>query len=562
MPKGPQGQKRPADVIGKGVGMSKRTTLSALAAIAVSAPAQAAVVISTAATQNMNCAGGTCTPTATKAVLNASDLESYLSQFGNVAGFTTPDSTSLALDAHKAITADAAVSIGSGTAEFELQSDTLAASDTLSFGKRGHITFGSLSDIFGINGDIFTLVGSVHGLASAVAANPSGAFALANSYDAKADGIYATTPIPTKFEGVFEGLGNTISHLTIEDTSSYDVGFFGETDTPSLIENILLTHLDVSGTTIFDVGGLVAFGLGTIRNASADGKIAGPSAEAGALVGINAGLIAHSHAHCAVSGGYAGGLAGENGGTISDSYANGSEIGGLMGGLTGVDDGLIEDSYSTGAVTAAPGDEAGGIAGSVFAGTIERSYATGAVSGGDGSYVGGVTGYIDGGTVDQSFSTGAVSTGKNGAAGEVLAGMCSCEAVATVTNVYAVGSVKGKSGSLVGGLAGFIQDNEGSTITAGYSAGTVEGPRGDTGGFIGFDDNPGDIAYGYWDLTTSGITNPSRGAGNVKNDPGIVGLTDAQLKSGLPQGFNPKIWAEDPNINNGLPYLINNPPPK
>jgi hypothetical protein len=64
--------------------MIVKRTLTALAAIALSGPAHAAVVISTAATQNMNCAGGTCTPTATKAVLNASDLESYLSQFGNV----------------------------------------------------------------------------------------------------------------------------------------------------------------------------------------------------------------------------------------------------------------------------------------------------------------------------------------------------------------------------------------------------------------------------------------------------------------------------------------------
>lgn len=558
---------------------SVRTALAALTLIAASDPAHATVTISTAATQDMDCADGTCTPTAKKAVLNASDLESYLSQFGNVrvmttgngveannivvdAAFVTPDSTSLTLDAHGAITVNAAVSIGAAASELELQSGKGGTLGTLSFGRKGHITFASLSDIFGINGGIFTLVGSVQELASAVAANPAGAYALADSYDAKADGTYTTTPISTKFEGVFEGLGNTISHLTINDTSSYDVGFFGEMDTPSLIENIVLTHLDVSGTTIFDVGGLVAFGLGTIRNASADGKIAGPSAEAGALVGINAGLIARSHARCAVSGGYAGGLAGENGGTISDSYANGSENGGLMGGLAGVDDGLIEDSHSIGAVIAAPGDEAGGIAGSVFAGTIERSYATGAVSGGDGSYVGGVTGYIDGGTVDQSFSTGAVSTGTNGAAGGVFAGMCSCETVATVTNVYALGSVKGKSGSMVGGLAGFIQDNEGSTITSGYSTGTVEGPRGDTGGFIGFDDNPGDIAHGYWDLTTSGITNPARGAGNVKNDPGIVGLTDAQLKSGLPQGFDLKIWAESPNVNNGLPYLIANPPPK
>ena len=47
------------------------------------------MTISTAPTQNMNCSNGTCEPTATKAVLNASDLENDLSQFGNVRVMTT-----------------------------------------------------------------------------------------------------------------------------------------------------------------------------------------------------------------------------------------------------------------------------------------------------------------------------------------------------------------------------------------------------------------------------------------------------------------------------------------
>ncbi len=57
-----------------------------------------------------------------------------------------------------------------------------------------------------------------------------------------------------------------------------------------------------------------------------------------------------------------------------------------------------------------------------------------------------------------------------------------------------------------------------------------------------------------------GISDPSQGAANIENDPGITGLTDQQLKSGLPAGFDPKIWGSDPNINNGYPYLLANPP--
>ena len=75
------------------------------------------------------------------------------------------------------------------------------------------------------------------------------------------------------------------------------------------------------------------------------------------------------------------------------------------------------------------------------------------------------------------------------------------------------------------------------------------------------DDNQ-TIGNSYWDLDTSGISDPSQGAGSPANDPGITGLTSAQLQSGLPSGFDPAVWARSPRINNGFPYLINNPPPK
>jgi hypothetical protein len=65
----------------------------------------------------------------------------------------------------------------------------------------------------------------------------------------------------------------------------------------------------------------------------------------------------------------------------------------------------------------------------------------------------------------------------------------------------------------------------------------------------------------YWDLDTSGISDPSQGVGNYANYPGVSGLSDTQLKSALPRGFDRKIWGQAPNINNGYPYLLANPPP-
>jgi hypothetical protein len=64
------------------------------------------------------------------------------------------------------------------------------------------------------------------------------------------------------------------------------------------------------------------------------------------------------------------------------------------------------------------------------------------------------------------------------------------------------------------------------------------------------------VQHAYWDIDTSSESQGC-GQGDCSN---ITGLSDAQLKSGLPAGFDPKIWAQDPEINRGYPYLRNNPP--
>ncbi len=103
-------------------------------------------------------------------------------------------------------------------------------------------------------------------------------------------------------------------------------------------------------------------------------------------------------------------------------------------------------------------------------------------------------------------------------------------------------------------LVGF----NGYTVGNSYSTGAPSG--GAIGGLVGLDDSNGGISNDYWDTSTSGVTNLSQGAGNIANDPGITGETTAQLQAGLPAGFDPTVWAENANINGGLPYLIANPP--
>jgi hypothetical protein len=194
------------------------------------------------------------------------------------------------------------------------------------------------------------------------------------------------------------------------------------------------------------------------------------------------------------------------------------------------------NSYATGAVTTGNScgtycvSNAGGLVGGTSFGSIQQPYATGAVSAGYNAHDGGLVGELTDASVDSSYSSGPVQAGTT---------------------------------SEAGGLVGYRSFGQGygAPITASYSMGAVSGDI--AGGLIGYDQlsSAGSLSFDYWDLDTSGISDPSRGAGNVANDPGITGLSDAQLKSGLPSGFDPSIWAENPSINGGLPYLLANPPP-
>jgi hypothetical protein len=131
-----------------------------------------------------------------------------------------------------------------------------------------------------------------------------------------------------------------------------------------------------------------------------------------------------------------------------------------------------------------------------------------------------------------------------------------------IVDSYATGAVAGNGGADVGGLVG--GDGASANISLSYSTGSVSGGTGSyVGGLIGFDTSQaGSITDAYWDTDTSGITNPSQGAGNIANDPGIAGLTTAEFQSGLPAGFDPAVWAENANILDGFPYLLSNPPPR
>ena len=490
-------------------------TIGAFIAAGWSPPsAFAAVSISSAVSKNISCSSGVCTPTAADAVLNATDLTNMLassavsvntggalaSDIAVKAGFSWASANALTLDAYRSITVEKAVS-DSGTASLTLLTDDGGSGGVLSFSTKGSISFLGTENALSISGNAYTLVNSVASLASAIAANPSGFYALANNYDASADGAYKTSPIATTLTGTFEGLGNTVANLAMN--------FKGRR---------------TQGALLRSVGS-----LGSVNDVRLDHEKvrASKGAEAAGLVGDNAGVISAD--------------------TVAGHF-EGIDCGCTMAGLAVSNEGTIVAS-ATNVSISSPGPVAGFVVENI--GTISLSRAEGSVatSGAPNVLAGGFVA-VNQGFIDQSFSTASVVADEN----QSIAGGFEADDEGTTTNSYATGAVTGGTGSLVGGLVGYAVD----AIQSSYSTGAVNaGTASGVGGFIGEDEHS-EMTDCYWDTTTSGT---DQGTGNG-NEPDLTGLTTQQLQAGLPVGFDKKIWAENPNINGGLPYLIANPPPQ
>jgi len=377
--------------------------------------AQADVTISSQPTQNMTCSGGVCAPTAKTAVLNVGDLETLLAA-GNVTvttqGFRNKQAnniviaaalswatpSSLKLDAFQSVTIDGSVAVN-GLGGLAIVTDEGGTSGTFSVGMNSSVEFQNLSSSLTINGAGYSLVNSVATLAGAVAANPNGDYALASSYNASGDGTYSSSPIATAFAGVFEGLGNTISNLTISEPCCYtNTGLFDTLAAGGVIRDVGI----INGTFTFvgpgfRVGLLAGGSLGTISNSYSSGTITnGAGGNFGGLVGENDGAVVASNSSATItigSGGVGGGLVGYNSGSIDSSYATGALPGTSAGngGLVGYanSSSAITNSYATGEVG---GKFAGGLVAETL-GTISNSYSIGATTGGMGGYLGGLIGY-------------------------------------------------------------------------------------------------------------------------------------------------------------------------
>ena len=168
----------------------------------------------------------------------------------------------------------------------------------------------------------------------------------AGKYFKQVNGISLTgewTPIGTvgkHFSGIFNGGGNTISGLKINEPGMDNVGLFGITGTGSMVKNVDVRDASVTGKS--NVGGVVGYAGGTVTGCSVSGKVSGEDENIGGVVGMASGdsFVASCYATGDVSGtNNVGGVVGHAGGgsTVTGCYATGAvrgegdNVGGVVG---------------------------------------------------------------------------------------------------------------------------------------------------------------------------------------------------------------------------------------
>ncbi|WP_367847777.1 filamentous hemagglutinin N-terminal domain-containing protein [Rhodoferax sp. WC2427] len=282
-----------------------------------------------------------------------------------------------------------------------------------------------------------------------VAGNLAGKYVLGAQIDATATsnwnsgaGFAPLGDASTRFTGIFDGLGHTITGLTVNRAGAAYGGLFGYTQSAA-IRNVGLVGGSVRGSA--NVGGLVGYSsAGTIAHSYSTGSVSGTT-RVGGLVGYSSST------------------------TISNSYVTGSVIGssGYVGGLVGYQvTGTVSSNYTTGSVSGSS-IYVGGLVGYQIGGTASSNYTTGSVSGT--SYVGGLLGYLSGGTVSNNYTTGTVS-----GSSIYVGGLIGYNVSGTVSNSYATGRVSG-SGGAIGGLMGYnssgsISNNYWDTFSTGKAS--------------------------------------------------------------------------------------------
>ncbi len=279
-------------------------------------------------TNGASCTGATCTPSASgsNGDINVNDTVNW-------------SANTLTLSAWRDININTAMN-GSGTAGLALQYGQGAANGVININAPVNLQPGSnnfstqfssaalvkwtVIDSLGLSTDATTAptIMTLQGLAAT--GSLTGHYVLGANINASATSNWNTnkgfTPIGKRtygtlgtstnnpFTGTLDGLGHTISNLSIHRPTTNSVGLFGVVVNGGVVRDIGLVGGSVSGS--YDVGGLVGGNDGgTISNAYATGSVSGAGAVGGLVGGNDGGTISNAYATGSVSGSYSvGGL--------------------------------------------------------------------------------------------------------------------------------------------------------------------------------------------------------------------------------------------------------------
>ncbi|MEK7643749.1 MAG: GLUG motif-containing protein, partial [Patescibacteria group bacterium] len=291
--------------------------------------------------------------------------------------------TLLTLSAYRNVNVNSNITATGNTAGLTLTPSNTGAGGNYYLNNGAVITLSGSTPGLTIAGNAYTVINDATALQN-MNGNLAGFYALGSNIDAADTSTWNAgegfEPV-VDFTGAFDGLGHTITGLTINRPTQDYVGLFGYASTGSILKNVGLLNGNITGN--YCVGGLVGLNEeGTITNSYNTGTVSGSYDYVGGLVGLN------------------------SSGTITDSYNTGTVSGRYyVGGLVGYNEyGNITNSYSTGAVSGSA--VVGGLVGYNYYGTITNSYST--VTG-SGDIAGGLVGYNDNGTITDSYSTAAVT---------------------------------------------------------------------------------------------------------------------------------------------------------
>ena len=231
----------------------------------------------------------------------------------------------------------------------------------------------------------------------------------------------------TPFKGVFYGNNHKITGLTINRTSTNNVGFFG------YVTNATINNLTIEGTTVSgadNVGVLFGYISGsTVTNCHV-------------LMTGNTGVLGASFV-----GGFAGYSINTSYSTFSVNTSVASSVG-HAGGLIGkVEGGNFTDGSASGAISTTSGDYAGGLFGKATGFTLNSITVNSDITGRD--YIGGITGYSATGSLTECAYEGTI-TG-NQYVGGIVGSLES--STTSFTDCFTKGKIT-SSGDYVGGIVG------------------------------------------------------------------------------------------------------------